>query len=80
MKARDEMKYSKTPVTWTLKGNKNQFELAGFGVIGVDLIRLKSGFKSKGNGSLFELAGLFELSEFELLGFYCTSESFSITE
>jgi len=29
-------------------------------------------FKSKGNGSYLELAGLFELSEFELPGFYCT--------
>ncbi len=63
--------YSRTPVTRTLKGNEKQFELAGFRVIGIDWIRLKGGFKSKGNGSLFELAGLFELSEFELPGFYC---------
>ncbi len=26
-----------------------------------------------GNGSYFELAGVFELSEFELPGFYCNS-------
>ncbi len=28
--------------------------------------------QAEGNGSLFELAGLFEFSEFELPGFYCT--------
>ena len=28
--------YSRTPLTRTLKGNKNLFELAGFRVIGVD--------------------------------------------
>ncbi len=31
--------YSRTPVTRTLKGNKKQFELTGFRVIGVDWIR-----------------------------------------
>ncbi len=34
--------------------------------------------KSKGNGSLFELPGLFELSEFELPGFYCIFDKVSI--
>ena len=29
-------KYSRTPLTRTLKGNENLFELAGFRVIGVD--------------------------------------------
>ena len=29
--------YSRTPLTRTLKGNENLFELAGFRVIGVDL-------------------------------------------
>ena len=29
-------KYSRTPVTWTLKGNKKQFELVGNWVIGVN--------------------------------------------
>jgi len=29
--------------------------------------------KSKGYGTKFELAGEFELSEFELPGFYCIS-------
>ena len=33
----------------------------------------ESGVKSKGNGTKFELAGEFELSEFELLGFHCSN-------
>ena len=31
-----KLKYSRTPVTRTLKGNEKQFELAGVRVIGVD--------------------------------------------
>ena len=32
----EQLYYSRTPVTRTLKGNEKLFELAGFRVIGVD--------------------------------------------
>ena len=55
------MYHSKTPVTWTLKGNEKQFELAEIWVIGVNF----SEVLIKGRDQVSEE---FELSEFKLLG------------
>jgi len=53
-----------------------EFELSEFEL--TELKWLKSGVKSKGDGTWVELAGEFEFSEFELPGLYC-SYNFSPT-
>ena len=58
---RKQLYHSRTPVTWTLKGNEKQFELAGIWVIGVNF----SEVLIKGRDQVSEE---FELSEFKLLG------------
>ena len=59
--------YSRTLVTWTLKGKEKQFELAGSSIY-------QSKFQwnlGQGRANLVWISGEFELSEFELLRSYC---------
>ena len=53
------------------RGKRNLVQVSGEFEL-TEIKWLKSGVTSKENGTWFELAGEFQLSEFELSGFYCS--------
>ena len=60
--------YSRTPVTRTLNGKEKQFE---FIARNASYWGKFQGNFTQGKGSLIPVRGEFEISEFELLRFYC---------